>query len=143
VDEREFWTLIDLIDREVLLEDEDEAVERLINELGQRDVEAIAAFQEHLARHLYALDGRRFAEEAGESDSAEDFLFARGFVVAQGEAHYRAVLADPRKMPKTLAEQCEPLLDVASVAYEGVTGKPGDFDTSVSMETGSNAAQWQ
>jgi hypothetical protein len=143
VDEPSFWKLIDLVDRDVLVEDEDEAVEPLINALAAREVSDIADFAEILARLLYALDGRRYANEAGKANEhPEAFLYARCFVVAQGEAHYRQVLADPTRMPRSEDEHCEPLLDVASLAHEGVTGEPRDFETSVSPETGSNRARW-
>jgi hypothetical protein len=143
MNEAAFWELIDLVDRDVLLEDEDEAVEPVINALAARTAAEITDFAEILARLLYALDGRRYANEAGESkEHPEAFLYARCFVVAQGEAHYRKVLADPTQMPKSVDEQCEPLLDVASIAHEGVTGDPLELETSVSPETGSNRAQW-
>jgi hypothetical protein len=89
------------------------------------------------------MDGRRFADEGRQSGGSDDaFLYARCFVVAQGEAHYRSVLAHPEQMPKTLEEWCEPLLYVGGTAHERLTGTEGDFDTSVSWETGSNRAQW-
>jgi hypothetical protein len=114
----------------------------LIAALARLPLEAIAAFEEHLALRLYALDGRRYADEAGESSDSDDaFLYARCFVVAQGEAQFRRVLGDPALMPKSSAEWCEALLGVA--AYERVAGEPADFETSVSYETGSNRAQWE
>jgi hypothetical protein len=70
------------------------------------------------------------------------FLYARCFVVAQGEPHFRSVRSDPTLMPKTSGEWCEALLGVASAAYERATGEPGEFHTSVSYETGSNRSQW-
>ena len=144
MDERDFWTLIGLVDRDVLTEDEDEAVEPLINALAKLPPSDIAGFEEHLAQRLYSLDGRRYAAEAGESSGSDDaFLYARCFVIAQGEAHYRRVLADATLMPKSLDQWCEPLLDVSRIAYEGATGKPAEFETTVSYETGSNRAQWE
>jgi hypothetical protein len=93
---------------------------------------------------LYALDGRRYAEQAGESSDSDDgFLYARCFVVAQGEAHYRRVLADPSLMPKSIDEWCEALLGAAGTAFERSTGESAEFETSVSFETASNRAQWE
>jgi hypothetical protein len=59
-----------------------------------------------------------------------------------GRSHYRSVLADPERMPKSLEQWCEGLLHVASKAHERLTGTEGDFDTSVWWETGSNRSQW-
>jgi hypothetical protein len=143
VDERAFWKLINRVDRGALAEDEDEAVAPLIEALARLAPADIAAFEEHLALHLYALDGRRYADEAGESSSSDDaFLYARCFVVAQGEAHFRRVLDAPALMPKSSDQWCEALLSVASNAYERVTGEELAVETSVSYETGSNRAQW-
>ncbi len=143
MDDRTFWALIDLVDRGALAHDEDAAVEPVTRALSKLEVPEIASFEEHLAQRLYALDGRAHAAAAGESaDSDDGFLYARCYVVAQGEAHYRRVLADPKLMPKSVEEWCEALLGVASSAHERVTGEPGEFDTGVSYETGSNVSRW-
>jgi hypothetical protein len=143
MDEKTFWKLIDRVERDAILEDDEEAVEPLIEALTDLDPEEIEAFEEQLALRLYALDGRRYADEAGASgQSGDGFLYARCYVVAQGETHYRRVLERPELMPKSADEWCEPLLTVASTAYETLTGEDAEFETSVSYETGSNAAQW-
>lgn len=143
MDEPTFWRLISLIDPDTVTEDEDAAVEPIIEALSKMNLAEVAAFEEHLAQRLYVLDGRRFADEAGESKGSDDaFVYARCFVVAQGEEHYRRVLADPSLMPKSLDEWCEALLGVGTRAHEKITGKPGEFVTSVSYETGSNRSQW-
>jgi hypothetical protein len=144
MDEDAFWKLLDHVDRESLADDEDAAVEPLISQLSRLAPAEVASFEEHLTQRLYALDGRRYAEQAGKSgDSDDGFLYARCFVVAQGKAHYRRVLANPALMPKSIDEWCEALLGVARAACEQLTGVPGEFDTPVSYETGSNRAQWE
>jgi len=143
MDERTFWQLIGLVDRDALADDEDEAVEPVTAALSKLPPLEIAAFEEHLAQCLYALDGRRHADEAGESSgSADGFLYARCFVVARGEAHFRRVLAEPALMPKSSDEWCEALLGMASTAHKRATGEAAEFETTVSYETGSNRAQW-
>jgi hypothetical protein len=143
VEESAFWKLVDLVRRPQIVQDEREAVEPLMTALSKLPLLEIASFEEHLAQRLHALDGRRYADEAGQSSSSDDaFLYARCFVVAQGEAHYRRVLADPLLMPKSSDHWCEALLYVASSAYETATGEESDFETSVSYETGRNTAQW-
>ena len=144
MDEYAFWRLINLVDRGLITKDEYAAVAPLIEALSTRPPEEIAAFEEHLARKLYALDGRRYAEESGESsDSVDAFLYARCWVVAQGEAEFRRVLDEPARMPKSLDQWCEALLTVARTAYERVKGEPAAFNRSVSYESGSNRAQWK
>jgi len=143
MDEPTFWQLIHLLDRDVLAENEYAAVEPIIEAMSKLTPAEMASFEEHLAQRLYALDGRRFADESGESSGSDDaFLYARCFVVAQGEGHFRRVLADPTLMPKS-AEWCEALLTVAPTAHERATGKPAEFATTVSYETGSNRACWE
>ena len=111
----------------------------------------MAEFQNILAAKLYALDGRAWARESGseiwsgEPDkvSEDDFLYARLAVVANGRAFYEGVLADPAQMPKD--RQFEPLMYVASKAYEHKTGLDdnGVLDmTDVSFETFSNEDGW-
>jgi len=144
MNEDAFWKLLDHVVRESLADDVDAALEPLIAQLSRLVPAEVASFEDHLAQRLYALDGRRYAEQAGESgDSDDGFLYARCFVVAQGKAHYRGVVANPALMPKSIDEWCEALLGVASTAHERLTGVPGDFDTSVSYETGSNRPQWE
>lgn len=70
------------------------------------------------------------------------FPYARCFVVAQDEAHYRRVLTGPGLMPKSSAEWCEALITVGPTTLEHATGSAGDIETTVSYETGSNRAQW-
>ena len=105
---------------------------------------ALEGFEEVLAGKLFALDGRRYADEAGDSGaSADGFLYSRCFVVARGKDFYEAVLADPTQMPKSIDDWCEALLSAASETYERATGAKWSFTTSLSYETGSNDALWR
>lgn len=86
------------------------------SKMSRSELEALA---EARASKLYALDGRRYFEEAGAASNSQDgFLYARCFVVASGKDHYERVLADPTLMPKSFDEWCAELLSVASTAYE-------------------------
>jgi Protein of unknown function (DUF4240) len=140
----DFWKLIDEVDRIALQNGEgyeDKAVEPLIRALTALDKEELQSFQEHLAQALYGLDGRVYYDAAG--DIGDDgFLYARCFVVATGREAYNRMLTNPDLMPKGLAHWCEPLLYVASSAWEKRTGETLDFDAKVSFETGSNASLW-
>jgi hypothetical protein len=144
MDERACWNLVRLVDVELVEDDEYAAVGALIDALAQSGSSEIANFEEHLAQRLYALDGRRYANEAGESsDSGDGFLYARCFVVAQGEEHYRRVLADPSLMPKSSDQWCEALITVGPTALERASGGAGKSEITVSYETGSNRKQWE
>jgi hypothetical protein len=147
MDRAGFWKLMSAVDQDALDElDDAAAVEPLIEELSKREERQIFGFEEQLALVLYELDGRVFADHAGESASSPDgFLYARCFVVARGQEHHERVLADPSAMPHSLDEWCEALLYVASRAWAQRTGRDEEeweFEASVSYETGSNAAKW-
>ena len=140
----DFWRLIETIDRNVLRRGEgheDEALQPLIDALASLDEAELRSFQNHLAQSLYDLDGRKYADAAG--DIGDDgFLYARCFVVAMGRDVYRRTLRDPDLMPKGVDHWCEPLLYVAEQAWEIQGGESLDFQTKVSFETGSNTALW-
>lgn len=142
-----FWNHIERIDRKALLEgDEDAAIAPLERHLTSLDPADLESFEEHLSQCLYALDGLAFANQSGESGDSDDaFLYARCFVVAQGQQHYEATLRDPSLMPKTLDGRCEALLYPHRRAWAVITGTDESewaFDASVSYESGSNEQLW-
>lgn len=97
MNEEKFWQLIQQIDRSAFDEgDMDGAVEPLVDALGELPVKAIKKFEEILAKKLYALDGKVFADNAGEpGNSGDGFLYARCYVVGGGQATYDCVVAAP------------------------------------------------
>jgi hypothetical protein len=92
--ETEFWKLIALIDVEALDDgDEDGAIRPLHEALITKTEEELFAFEEQLALNLYAIDGKVYAENAGDSgDSDDGFLYARCCVVAKA-ARVKVVVA--------------------------------------------------
>src|SRR5688572_26797909 len=147
MDRARFWSLIALLDRSELGDgDEDAALEPLVAALAKLDEPVIAGFAEQLAQVLYDLDGKVFADNAGESgESGDGFLYARCFVVARGEQHYRHVLANPTAMPQSLDEWCEGLLSAAWHGWARQTGNAPEkwpHETFVSYESFSNTAKW-
>lgn len=143
----EFWQHLEVIDREALLEgDEDSAIAPLEERLSTLMVPELESFEEHLAQCLYALDGSAYADESGESgDSDDGFLYARCFVVAQGRNQFEATLKNPKLMPKTLDGWCEALLYPHRNAWARLTGRDGsewEFNSSVNYESGSNEDLW-
>ncbi len=141
-----FWEIISLFDWG--RGDDDEAVvEPAKSRLAAGPVRHIFEFADLLSEKLYALDGKKYALHIGEDSwsperyfSADNFLYARCCVVANGKDTYEKVLHDPNQMPKDLT--FEALLYVASEAYQRKMGKPYDYIPSYPIETYSNQEQW-
>lgn len=138
--EADFWELIETVD---WAEETESAVEPLIAALAERSTADIRELDELLAEKLYALDGRRFMDHAGdEAGNSDDlFLYARCFVVAKGKAFYESVLRNPARFPHDV--DLEALLSVVAEAYLRRTGDDYEETTHYSYETGSNAEAWR
>ena len=124
--ETAFWQLIELLDW--TKETNMAIIEPLIKKLSSLHVAHIYNFQEILSQKLYQLDQKKYAENIGqfayqEGDyfSVDHFLHVRACVVANGKEAYEEVVTTPQKMFKDLT--FEPLLSVASIAYERKTKK--------------------
>lgn len=144
----DFWKLIESIDVSALENGmEDEAIEPLRAALGTKSEQELFAFEELLSRQLHALDGKAFADQAGDcGDSDDAFLYARCYVVARGRAFHEAVISDPTHMPKSVEQWCESLLYPHREAWADLTCKDQSewpFEASVSYETGNNEDLWQ
>lgn len=141
-----FWFHISNISQEFLgTEEEDKALEHMVNELSNEPFAEIEKFQEDLTKCLYDLDGKAFFEECINSQTADTFLYARCFVVAKGKNYYLNVLSNPRLMPKS-NESFESLLFAAASAHSkkvGTTLLDWDYKTELSYETGSNTELWK
>lgn len=116
----EFWKIIDLIDRAVLLKgDEDISVHPILDHLLTLPEEEIRKFDEILHQYLQRMDKPIYIQEAvawGHSD--DGYLYARCWVIALGREHYNSVIYDPTLMPKESEEWCELLLYCATQALE-------------------------
>lgn len=148
MDEEQFWAIIDLLDWKS--RDSDKILAPAVSALSQFSKADIADFHDILAQKLYALDGRRFAEQLGSNRysasgdkhfSVDGFLYARCCVVANGRDFYEKVLQDPTKMPKEFT--FESLLYLPHEAYKLKTGR-ADYDhiPEVWYETFSNPEGW-
>jgi hypothetical protein len=142
-----FWSIIARLDW--TREGDDEAIlEPAIQHLSSLSEAANIAFDDFLSEKLYRLDGQPYAENAGENAyrgpdkpfSADDFLYARCYVVAQGEDFYHQVLENPEQMPED--KTFESLLDLAPKAYRRKTGQSMDHVPAYPIETFSNAEGW-
>jgi hypothetical protein len=103
----------------------------------ERFWELIASFD----TKAHASNIGEYAYTAGSGFSVDWFLYARCCVVANGRDSFKAVLADPRAMPKDM--EFESLLYVATTAHERKTGRPLNYEPSVSFETFSNEKGWR
>jgi hypothetical protein len=150
MDDAGFWAIIDRLDWSRTGDDE-RVVEPAVRALAEMTLADIQSFQDIMAAKLHALDGRKWAREAGPGIwwsegptpccSADGFLYARCVVVANGPTFFDKVLADPTAMPKDM--EFESLLYIARSAEERKTGASDGLDSPVSFETFSNEGGWR
>ena len=110
----------------------------------------ICTFHDILNKKLYALDGRRFAENLGSNAyhkqakqhfSVDDFLYSRCAVVANGRRFFDEVLENPEQIPKEFT--FESLLYLPDSAWELKTGQDDlGYFPETWYETFSNSAEW-
>lgn len=144
--ESAFWEIVELLDWEQ--EKVDEIIRPAVIHLSQLSAPAIQAFQDWLSEKLYLLDGEQYAAHSGENAyrgpdhpfSADEFLYARCYVVAQGKSYFEKVFNNPEAMPQGLS--FEALLRVASQAYQIKTGAPFDYRPAYIIETFANSRGW-
>jgi hypothetical protein len=149
MNERVFWEIISLLAWENI-GDDDAVIEPAIDALAAMDREDIFKFNDMLSEKLHALDTRAHCKAcyAGELDpddgddyiSADDFLYSRCVVVANGQDFYRSVVEDPSRMPQSL--EFEALLSLRDAAFEQKTGQPYEHVSPVSYESFQNSVGW-
>ena len=149
MNESTFWDIIELFDWD-RTGDDDAVLEPAVQALAALDQDAIFGFDDILSEKLHALDTREHCRAcyAGELDpddgddyiSADDFLYSRCVVVANGRDYYASVLADPTNMPQDM--EFESLLSLPALAYERKTGKEYEHIPPVSYESFKNSAGW-
>jgi len=142
--EDDFWRVIDKIDWSK--KGSENKISPAVKMLAKMPVACIYLFADRLSAKLYHLDTRAHATAyaANEPDnfvSADDFLYARCAVVAEGKAYYEKVLNDPSQMPDDII--FEPLLYLADDAFEMKMGIPFNYMPTYKYETQSNKAGWQ
>lgn len=145
--ENHFWELIALFDWSHEDKDDDAVVEPAVARLAAGPMRHIFEFADVLSKKLYALDGRIYAEQIGQSAwspdryfSVDNFLYARCCVVANGQDLYEQVLHQPDLFPKDVT--FETLLYIPAMAYERKTGQEWDYIAAFPIETYSNEAAW-
>lgn len=142
--EDDFWRIIDKIDWSK--KDGAQKVAPAVKALAEMPVASICLFADKLSEKLYHLDTRAHAttyaaHEPENYISADDFLYARCAVIAEGKDYYEAVLNDPAKMPEDIV--FEPLLYLADDAFEMKMNLPFNYISTYKYETQSNKSGWQ
>lgn len=148
--ESEFWRVLSLFDWDKT-GDDDAVLEPACSALAEKGPDEIIQFEEILAEKLHAIDTRRHCKAcyAGELDpdngddyiSADDFLYQRCVVVANGRQFYNTVLRNPSKFPQGL--EFEPLLSLGTAAFERSTGNDFEHCTAISYESFQNLEGWK
>jgi len=143
--EADFWNAINLLDWSKEGDDA-KVTQPLVEFLADQPLSHVYRFSDILSEKLWHLDTRAHArvflddpEEEGYL-SADDFLYTRCAVVANGKSYYEKVLANPSLMPADLT--FEPLLYVALNAYKRKTGKNFIAPSAYNYETYSNKKGW-
>lgn len=145
MDATKFWEITGLLDWEKA-GDDDDVLLPLIEELASLKDEDIFDFDDIMAKLLYDIDGRAWAEDMyGELDnvSSDEFLYARCVALVNGKDYYDAV--------KNRTESLDPELEFEALLYAPPIAWAVKHDADVeeyphttkySFETGSNTNQW-
>jgi len=148
--ESEFWRILSLLDWDKTGDDA-AVLEPACSALVAKGPDDIIQFEEFLAEKLHAIDTRSHCKAcyAGELDpdngddyiSADDFLYQRCVVVANGRQFYNTVLRTPSEFPQGM--EFESLLSLGPTAFERSTGNEFDHSTAGSYESFQNHEGWK
>lgn len=142
--EDDFWRIINKIDWSK--KGSENKIAPAVKALAKMPVASICLFADKLSAKLFQLDTRAHANTyaANEPDnfiSADDFLYARCAVIAEGKDYYEKVLNDPAQMPEDIV--FEPLLYLSDDAFEAKMNVPFNYMPTYNYETQSNKSGWQ
>jgi hypothetical protein len=142
--EADFWRVIEQIDWSKKASSD--KLRPAVETLSDMPVSCIYLFADKLSEYLYHLDTRAHANayaanEPAQFISADDFLYARCAVVAEGKEYYEKVLKTPTEMPKEIV--FEPLLYLAEEAFERKMGVEFNYLPKYNYETKHNKLGWQ
>jgi Protein of unknown function (DUF4240) len=115
----------------------DDVVPALRSRLERLSAEDLLAFDRILERKLYDIDRSEVQEATDGSD--DGFLYARGFIVAAGQAYYDAVNRDPATALMDL--ECEEMCYLSRHLYQDKYGKMEP--SGISRESCSNPVGWK
>ncbi len=140
----QFWKVIDQLDW--TKDGDQEAVAApAISGLAALSVGNIHQFQDILSEKLWLLDTFAHAKVFMDAHpkgrlSVDDFLYVRCAVVAKGAVFFNEILKTPASIPQDVT--FEPLLTLASNAYEMKTGRPFVHAPAFDFETYGNEKGW-
>jgi Protein of unknown function (DUF4240) len=142
--ESDFWQIIDKIDW--TKKGGQNKITPAVKVLAAMPVASIYLFADQLSEKLYRLDTRAHATNyaVNEPDnfiSADDFLYARCAVIAEGKDYFEKVVDNPTEMPADIV--FEPLLHLADDAFEMKMNIPFNYIPTYNYETQSNKSGWQ
>ena len=140
--EEQFWKVIGLLE---WAKEDDEITAPAIAALAEMSIGNIHQFQDILSEKLWQLDTRAHAQvfmdkHPKERLSVDDFLYVRCAVVAKGEGFFNKILQTPTDIPQDIT--FEPLLTLASYAYEKKIGHPLIHKPAFDFETYGNEKGW-
>lgn len=145
--ERDFWAVIAKFNWKKT-GDDDEVMAPAVKLLASKSEAQIKSFQDHLAEKLHALDTREHArhddfdpDDGDQYLSADEFLYTRCCVVANGARFYAGCLKSPKKMPHD--KEFESILYLAGAAWEAKTGDEFDYASKTDFETFANKKGWK
>jgi len=128
----------DELDLEPIDDALDDVIDTLRRSMGDLPKDELVAIDRALERKLYDIDRQDVQEVTDGSD--DGFLYARGFIVALGQAYYDAVSGNP-ELAITDAE-CEDMCYLPAHVHEDRFGALPVHDSGISRESGSNKAGW-
>lgn len=142
--EDDFWRIVDKIDWSK--KGGENKIAPAVKALAKMPVAGICLFADKLSEKLFQLDTRAHANTYAANEpnnfvSADDFLYARCAVIAEGKDYYEKVLNDPTQMPEDIV--FEPLLYLADDAFEAKMNVPFNYVPTCNYETQSNKSGWQ
>ncbi len=141
--EAQFWNIIEQLDWSK--KEYKAIITPAVLALSQMPMPCIYLFKDYLSEKLYRLDTRQHAtvflkKEEEDFLSADDFLYVRCAVVAEGKVFYQKILEKASEMPSGIA--FEPLLSIANEAYKIKMNKNLEYSPTYNCETKSNKAAW-
>jgi hypothetical protein len=142
--EDQFWQIIEMFDwsqksREAI-------ITPAVDALSKMPISAIYLFEDFLSEKLYDIDTKEHAsayihQQSDDYFSADDFLYVRCAVVAEGRQYYEKIKNSPSDLSTTI--DFEHLLSVASEAYRRKTGRSFDYTPIYNYESKSNSEKWK
>ncbi len=142
--EARFWQIIGQLDWSES-DDREAILAPAVNALANLPIGNIHQFQDILSEKLWLLDtyaqAKPFMDKHPKGRlSVDDFLYVRCAVVAEGEVYFKKALAKPASIPQDLT--FEPLLHLASLAYQKKTGLQFVHIPAYDFETYGNEQGW-